>query len=83
MTLEALRTEYRAVRIGPAIVEEVRHVVHTVIRSRNYDPQVYAGAPDWDSAEEDVVQGVISGPGKVTVSAAALHLAAAAPLAKP
>lgn len=30
-----------------------------------------------------VVQGVISGPGKVTVSAAALHLAAAAPPAKP
>jgi len=29
-----------------------------------------------------VVQGVISGPGKVTVSAAALHLGAAAP-AKP
>jgi flagella basal body P-ring formation protein FlgA len=30
-----------------------------------------------------VVQGVISGPGKVSVSAAALHLAAAAPPAKP
>jgi len=30
-----------------------------------------------------VVQGVISGPGKVTVSAATLHLAAAAPPAKP
>ncbi len=56
-TLDELREEYRAERIGPAILDEVRRAVHDVVR--RYDPAIYGGSASWDHAEEDVTQGVV------------------------
>ena len=57
MTLTELRDEYRSVRIGPKILDEVGRVVHGVIH--RYDPQVYGRAASWEDAYEDVVQSVV------------------------
>src|SRR5260370_6664343 len=57
MTLVELREEYRSVRIGEKILEEVRQTVHQVCR--RYDPQIYGGAASWDDAEGDLVQSVV------------------------
>lgn len=56
-TLDQLREEYRAERIGTAILDEVRRAVRGVVR--RYDPSTYGGSASWDDAEEDVIQGVV------------------------
>ena len=59
MSLEDLRGEYVSTeRIGPKILNEVRRVVHGLIR--RYNPEIYGGAANWEDAEEDVVQGVVT-----------------------
>ena len=59
MTMEELRAEYSAVRIGPLILHEVRTNLSRLVRMGGYDPEVYAGSKSWDDAEEDVLQAIV------------------------
>ena len=60
MTWDEIRAEYRKMKIGPLILEEVRRAVKSFVR--HYDPVVYGQCEDWSDAIDDVVQQVVAGP---------------------
>ena len=57
MTLGSLRAEYERDSIGPEIYGEIVRIVRGVVS--RYDPQVYAGVPNWSHGVDDLVQEVI------------------------
>lgn len=57
MTLKQLVDEYQSEVIGPSILSEVTRVAMRI--TRGYDPHVYASAPSWDDAIEDLVHDIV------------------------